>query len=238
MYLYIVRHGEPDYVTDTLTEAGRAQAEAVGARLACSGIDAIHASPMGRAVETAEPLSKRLGLPVKIEPWAHEVGEESRTMFPDGVPKSVSYIPAEHLLSEEFRRMNSAEALASVPGLCGSGYAERCRFITEGLDEMLASYGYRRTPEGFYEPVAPNDKHIALFCHCAMTRVLFSHLTNIPIQYVAASFLPHFTNVTLFYFDEAAAAPTQARLISYGDIGHLYPEGSGAQIHQRYGNAF
>ena len=75
MLLYLIRHGEPDYVTDTLTETGRRQAELAAERLAESGIDEVHASPMGRARQTAIPTAEKLGLPVIIEPWAYELDE-------------------------------------------------------------------------------------------------------------------------------------------------------------------
>ena len=75
MLLYIVRHGEPDYEKDCLTENGRLQAEAVGKRIAASGIDVIYSSPMGRARETAAPACRLLGLPCNIEEWTHEVEE-------------------------------------------------------------------------------------------------------------------------------------------------------------------
>lgn len=53
MLLYIIRHGEPDYTTDTLTERGWTQAEAVGKRIYDAKIDRIFSSPMGRAKQTA-----------------------------------------------------------------------------------------------------------------------------------------------------------------------------------------
>ena len=62
MLLYIIRHGDPDYSTDTLTERGWQQAEAVGKRIAAAKIDRIFTSPMGRARQTAEPACRLLGL--------------------------------------------------------------------------------------------------------------------------------------------------------------------------------
>ena len=41
MLLYIVRHGDPDYANDTLTERGKLQAEAVGKRIAHAKVDKI-----------------------------------------------------------------------------------------------------------------------------------------------------------------------------------------------------
>ena len=61
MLLYIIRHGDPIYEIDSLTERGKLQAEALAERLACAGIDRIFCSPMGRAKMTAEPTCKRLG---------------------------------------------------------------------------------------------------------------------------------------------------------------------------------
>ena len=67
MLLYIVRHGDPIYETDSLTERGKLQAEAVGKRIYDSKIDRIFSSPMGRAMETAEPACNLLGIEKSIE---------------------------------------------------------------------------------------------------------------------------------------------------------------------------
>ena len=66
MLLYIVRHGDPIYETDTLTERGRWQAEAVSKRMQRAGINCVYSSPMGRAVETARPTAEKLGLQFKL----------------------------------------------------------------------------------------------------------------------------------------------------------------------------
>jgi probable phosphoglycerate mutase len=72
----LVRHGESagnagGVITGTqdvpLTEAGRAQAERVAARLAGAGVDAVYASTLSRAVDTAGPLAAALGLEVRRE---------------------------------------------------------------------------------------------------------------------------------------------------------------------------
>lgn len=51
-----------------LADEGRAQAEAAGERLAAlGGVDAVYASPLERARETAGAIAKRLGLPVRTD---------------------------------------------------------------------------------------------------------------------------------------------------------------------------
>ncbi len=91
MLLYIIRHGEPDYTTDTLTERRILQAEAVGKRIADSKIDMIFSSPMGRARQTAEPACRNLGLDCNIEEWTHEIGFTA--------PKCLCYSDTSHLYS-------------------------------------------------------------------------------------------------------------------------------------------
>lgn len=62
MRIVIVRHGEPNYEKDCLTEKGHLQAAAAAKRLENEEIEAIYTSPMGRARETAEALARHIGL--------------------------------------------------------------------------------------------------------------------------------------------------------------------------------
>jgi uncharacterized phosphatase len=74
--LLLVRHGETDWNaagrlqghTDRpLNDHGRKQAKELADRLAGEGADAIYASDLARAKETAEIIGMRLGLPVVID---------------------------------------------------------------------------------------------------------------------------------------------------------------------------
>jgi len=96
MELLLVRHARPlrieanDGVADpSLDDVGRSQAAALADWLATESIDTVYASPLRRAVETAEPLARRLGL---------------RLVQHDGVVEwdrdSTSYIPIEELKAE------------------------------------------------------------------------------------------------------------------------------------------
>ena len=84
--LLLVRHGEsepsvPDrpfplvdgHGDPALATQGRAQAEAVAARLAHQGVEAIYVSPLRRTSETAAPLAARLGLEPIMEAGICEV---------------------------------------------------------------------------------------------------------------------------------------------------------------------
>jgi probable phosphoglycerate mutase len=70
----LIRHGENEYVKKGrlagrlpgvhLNDKGRAQALLVADKLGSTPIKAIYSSPLERAIETAEPLAKNLGLQV------------------------------------------------------------------------------------------------------------------------------------------------------------------------------
>ena len=61
MRLLIIRHGDPDYSIDSLTEKGKREAELLSERLIHEKMDAIYCSPLGRAKATAEPTLRRSG---------------------------------------------------------------------------------------------------------------------------------------------------------------------------------
>ena len=225
MFLYLVRHGEPDYKRDVLLPCDWEQAELAARRLAVDGIDEIHASPMGRAQQTAQPLSKRLGLPVITEPWARELTEATWTPYPDGRIKGLFRVEPAHFHDPAYRHMDTEDALSGLTGMCEGGYPQEYRERAEGLDGFLARCGYQRTEEGFYHAQAHTEKHIALFCHGAMTRVLLSHMLHIPVQYLASTLSVHFTGITILEFSEEWGRDIVPRMICCGDIGHLYTRG-------------
>jgi broad specificity phosphatase PhoE len=86
--VHLVRHGEvynPDGILYgripgfQLSEAGRLMAKAAADYLAGRDVTVLKSSPLQRAVETAEPISAELGLPIQIddrliEPWNYFEG--------------------------------------------------------------------------------------------------------------------------------------------------------------------
>ncbi|GAB6164556.1 hypothetical protein JCM19992_05560 [Thermostilla marina] len=82
MLIYCVRHGESTYNAEgrvqgqsdvPLSELGRRQGRAVADALADVGLEAIYASPLKRAYETAEFLAQRTGLPIRVDARLKEV---------------------------------------------------------------------------------------------------------------------------------------------------------------------
>lgn len=77
--VYLVRHAQPVYQgyqeapeLAPLSEEGRADSERLADFLQGKGIEQIYSSPYPRAVQTLEPLARRLGLPIELEPDLRE----------------------------------------------------------------------------------------------------------------------------------------------------------------------
>ena len=81
--VYLVRHADAqpdadevvmgDYDAQALSALGRRQAEALAVRMRQIAPTAIYSSPIGRAIQTAQPTADALGLTIQIEPDLHEV---------------------------------------------------------------------------------------------------------------------------------------------------------------------
>ena len=76
MKLLIIRHGEPIYNPDTLTEKGKREAKILASFLKkyFPEIRDFYVSPLGRAKETAEPILEAFGKEATTFPWLREFG--------------------------------------------------------------------------------------------------------------------------------------------------------------------
>jgi len=70
--IFTATRRDPGLVDPALTPLGRAQAEQAADALAGAGIRRIIASPYTRALQTAEPIARRLGVPVHVNPIVRE----------------------------------------------------------------------------------------------------------------------------------------------------------------------
>lgn len=223
MLLYIIRHGEPDYVTDSLTERGILQAEAVGKRLAAAGIDKVFTSPMGRAKQTAEPTCRLLEITPEVENWTEEITDYIRIPFPDGSLKSVSALQNTAFLENGNANLSFEDSI-TCEGFNKSRIEDALNLLkTEGY-AFLEKLGYKYE-NGVYKIVKPSEEKVALFCHAAFTRAWLSILLHIPVHIIWASFSYNHTGVTVIEFKNNENGVTAPQCLTYSDISHLYAHG-------------
>ena len=223
MLLYIVRHGDPNYEKDCLTERGKLQAEAVGTRIFDSGIREIYSSPMGRARETAEPACRLLGLPCRIEDWSHEVEDQRLTPFPDGRMKSVTSVQNTYYRADGAIDLPYDRAF-DAPGFSTSAMDAAADYIVQGGRDFLERLGYREEA-GVYRILRPNEDRVALFCHSVMARAWISHLLHIPIHLMWSGFQITHTGVTILEFKNNENGLTAPYCRGFSDMSHLYAAG-------------
>lgn len=223
MLLYIIRHGHPDYETDSLTEVGKIQAGLVGKRMAEEKIDRIFSSPLGRAMQTAEPACEMLGLSKNIEEWAREIGDERLSTFPDGKLKPIGAMQNTVFLENGGFNLDYNDTFLCPP-ISESDMQTAVKYIEENGNAFLEKLGYKKQ-DGVYRIIKPNEEKVALFCHAAFLKTWLSILLHVPLHMMWASFEHSaFTAVTVIEFKNNENGITAPRCIRLSDVSHLPKE--------------
>ena len=219
MRIIFVRHGEPNYELDCLTETGKLQAKAVAQRLKEEGIEEIYASPFGRAMETATAVSEVLGLPINVLDFMHEVtwgSTDGSTLYSDGHPwNSVDEMARQNI------NLNDPDWRES-PYFKSNAVVENVDVIEKEIDEWLAGFGYVR--EGFYyrHDVQENEhRTIALFSHGGSSAAAMGHILNLPFPYMCALFHMEFTGINIIRLDRNSGKCTLPCLELANDGKHI-----------------
>lgn len=246
MRILVVRHADPEYLTDSLTRAGRREAAALARYFASDACAArptrLYSSPRGRARATARYTEKALGLTAEVEPWTTELTDWPRLSGGDGGMSAAR--PGEGGLAV----WDTAGEEAAVRRAAESGSVER-QFGNDGVpvlreveerygslrafsDMFVARHGYVREEEaaedggtGRYRIVSRNREVIVVFCHAGFGLTWIASLLGLPLMSVFTSFFLAPSSVTTVLFDERSADFAEPRLLSLGATPHLIKEG-------------
>ncbi len=227
MRILLIRHGDPDYVHDTVTEKGAREVLLLANRLATERIDKIYCSPLGRAQDTARPTAEKLGMEIHTLPWLAEIDItydiENKTVSPwDIYP---------HIWSEN-KKAADKENWINYELYRGAPLQEKVQEIQKSIDALLLSHGFRHLGQ-LFEVLPGYEKStetIAIFCHMGLGNVILSHLAGIatPLWWHTI-FLPP-TSVTTLYMEQHCPDTklALAHFVGIGDISHLYVGGEPA----------
>lgn len=160
MDLLLIRHGLPERVElepgqradPALAPEGLAQAEAVGRWLTDEGIDAVYASPLRRAVQTAQPLAAALGLDVRIADGVAEYDRDAN-----------SYVPVEELRASGDPRWEQM--------LAGDYFADAAETAVEFQARVVAQV------EAII--AAHPSQRVVVACHAGVINAWFGHVVGI-----------------------------------------------------------
>jgi probable phosphoglycerate mutase len=161
MKLFFIRHGDPDYVHDNLTDKGKVEATLLSEDIERYKIDDIYLSPLGRAQATAKFSMDKLGKSGKTYDWLmefpaqfdpnlsetarmayenelvlnKETGKYEKRIVWDLLPAYYNEHP-ELLDRVAWRESEIAKA---------SDAASKYDYVIESFDKLLAEYGYAET---------------------------------------------------------------------------------------------
>lgn len=184
MRILFIRHGDPDYVNDTLTEKGHREAALLAEHIQSLHPGTCYVSPLGRAQKTAEYSLKRLGRAAQTLEWLREFparidleqAAELREAYPGAEKQDGSYVPrivwdvAPSYWSVHSDCMDSARWKESE--ICANSDTVKIYDrVVEEFDSFLAGKGYVR--DGLcYRVEKENAETVTFFCHFGITCAL------------------------------------------------------------------
>lgn len=233
MRILMIRHGDPDYEHDSLTEIGKKEAELLAETAEDLRMGDCFVSPLGRARETASYSLEKLNCSAKTLDWLREFpakldingSEELQRAYPDTKKKDGIYaprivwdmVPSYYLTHPEY---TDREGWRTSEVAKRSDIVPLYDKVTASFDELLAGYGYIR--EGmFYRVERAATDTITFFCHFGLSCVLLSHLMNIsPFSLWHGTVLAP-TSVTEIATEERERGIAMFRAQRIGDVHHL-----------------
>jgi probable phosphoglycerate mutase len=158
MELLLIRHGLPERIENDdgtpadppLSAKGRDQAERVARWLDGIDVDAIYASPLLRARETAAPLARRREISVELCEGVREYDAEAE-----------AYIPMEELKAQDFEAWKA---------LVSGGYAPEVDFLSFSHTVVSAMEGIISANPG---------RRVAVFCHGGVINAWAAHVLGL-----------------------------------------------------------
>jgi len=156
--LVLIRHALPlrvEGVSGTpadpaLSEQGRLQVERLQRWLEGERIDAIYASPLRRAQETAAPLAAERGLEIVVEPGIAEFDRDSE-----------SYVPLEELKAENRAHWKELVDGGMYASLDIDAFR---RTVVEAVERIVAAHARQR---------------VALVCHGGVINAWAAHVLGV-----------------------------------------------------------
>jgi broad specificity phosphatase PhoE len=205
--VHLIRHGqsfnthrapgEPSPANPRLTPIGVQQAERLAARLGKLQIDRLVASPMLRAVETADHVATATGKPVEVlsNCYEHRPGEGYQCW---GAMR----------LLEQYPKLLVPEDL----------HPEEWTYGGEALEAAVERAG--TFAEWLRAQATAGDSRLAVVTHATITRLLLERLLDLPPRALHALIL-HNTAVTTLRFNPTADAERPLELLAVNDTTHL-----------------
>ena len=220
MRIVLIRHGDPNYEKDCITELGHKQVKVAAQRLLKEGIEEIYSSPLGRARQTAQAFSDASGIKeIKILDFIQEIrfgreGELYDNKWNPWLGVNALVREGKDVQSEDWRE---------YPVFKENFATEDADKIAVEADKWLEELGYKREGK-YYRNTRKDDteKTIAIFCHGGSSAAFMARVLNQTFPYMCGVLLrfPH-TTISVLKFDNTPGALTLPIIELLNDDRHL-----------------
>ena len=236
MKLVFIRHGDPDYEHDSLTERGKKEAELLGKFLKKEKfpMDAVFCSPLGRALLTCKIAQSYAGFEFETLPWLREFrGKIDKPDRP--VPDLCWDLPPKYF--SEHPGLRQPQKWLEDPLIQAHNVPEEYEWVSKGLDEVLSRFGYER--DGYlYRVKEANEKTLVFFCHFGVTSVMMGHLSGFSPYVFFQHFCARTTSITTFASEERQKGIASFRCFAFGETQHLKDGGMEPSFAARFQETF
>lgn len=231
MKLIIIRHGDPDYSIDSLTETGWVEAEYLSERISRMNVKEFYVSPMGRAKDTASFTLKKMNRTATELEWLREFAPRiSRPDKPDKASVIWDWLPQDWTADERFYDPHTwydNEIMQAVH------VKEEYEWVIKNFEEFLSSKGYVRDGH-LYRVEQGNEDTYVFFCHFGLGTLLISHLIGVSPMVLWHGFCAAPTSVSIINTEERRKGIASFRVSHYGDTSHLYIKNQEPAFAARY----
>lgn len=173
MDLLLIRHAQPVRVQDAagpadpeLSEKGHEQARMLAEYLVDENVDAIVASPLRRARQTAQPLAAQKKIDVVVHDGIAEYDRESGEYIPIEVLRAEGLPGWEDVLTGNAQRAAGVDPFEFRTG------------VVAAIEDIIASYA---------------GQTVAAVCHGGVINAYISHILN--IEDPSGFFYPNYTSI-------------------------------------------
>jgi len=205
MEILLIRHADPCYEADTLTDLGKREAQLLADRLVKERIDAIYVSPLGRAQDTMRHTAIASGVEAVACNWMREV-----------------WAPAVELHGEHvFGRpvLPGVDNWHEDP-LFGKDLHPSYLEISNGFDEVMKAHGYEKSGN-VYLVRTHSEKRMVFFSHKWCMLTLLAYLLHWPLPVLIAHCHLSPTGVTRLTWVESPNGVAVPKMICMNDLTHL-----------------
>lgn len=230
MKLLIIRHADPDYRKDSLTEKGWKEAELLSNRISAMDIKEFYVSPLGRARDTANVTLKKMNCTAKVLPWLREF---DAPIFDEVLGRERicwDFLPQDWTMIDEYY---DKDLWHTVPTMKNGNVISEANKVFRGIDKIIERNGYVREG-GLYRAISPNRDTIVFLCHLGVECVILSHLLGISPVVLWHGFCALPSSVTTLVTEERRKGIAYFRMSSFGDISHLSIAGEAPSFSGRF----